>query len=403
MIRQALSALSLVALTACSIPGAAPEPAPASEAPTAPATTPSSVPASSPAAPPAQEASAAAGDSCTAKAETLTSAEQAGQLLMVGVSTRGLDSGTADAITATKAGSVVLLGENTVPKEDITELSVAIAELDTEIPILVSVDQEGGEIQRLRGEGFTRIPSAVEQGKLSPTELAAAAKEWGSELREAGVLYDLAPSADVVPADNVASNAPIGRLQRHFGTEPEPVGESVGAFVEGMTEAGIATSLKHFPGLGRVRENTDFAVAIDDETTVDDPFLAAFEAGIEVGASSVMISSAVFTQIDPDNEGVFSERLIEELLRDELGFEGVVIADDLGAAKSVADVAPGDRAVRFLEAGGDLVINADPSIAEEMAEAVTERIESDPEFAESAAQSVARVLALKQSVDLDAC
>lgn len=341
---------------------------------------------------------------CRAKADGLTAAEQAGQLLMVGVSTSGLDSRTATAIRQSHAGSVVLLGTGSAGVRSAAQLSAAVGALgSSELPMLVAVDQEGGRVQRLQGEGFTRMPSAVEQGRLDPGKLRADAEAWGDELRKAGVRFNLAPVADVVPEDKVSTNAPIGQLQRHYSTDAGSAADSVVAFVEGMSDARVATSLKHFPGLGRVEENTDFAAATDTETKVDDPGWAPFTDGIAAGASSVMISSAVFEQLDPDHEAVFSHRIITDILRDELGFDGVVIADDLGAAKAVADTPPGDRAVLFLEAGGDLVINADPSLAPEMAKAIVTTMEADPAFADQVAASVARVLALKESVGVGTC
>lgn len=326
-----------------------------------------------------------------------------GQLLMVGVSTSGLDSATSDAIRLSNAGSVVLLGKAEASRADISVVNAAVGALGTaELPILVAVDQEGGQVQRLQGEGFSRIPSAVEQGALAPEDLHERAASWGQELRDAGVRFNLAPTADVVPAEGVSKNAPIGRLQRHYGTAPEAVSGSAVAFIEGMQDAGIATSVKHFPGLGRVKDNTDFAVARDTVTVEDDAYWMPFIDGIAAGASSVMVSSAVFEKIDPDSEAVFSKKIITDILRGKLAFDGVVIADDLGAAKSVADIEPGERAVRFVTAGGDLVITADPKLATDMSAALVEAAE-DPAFEEQVTASTARVLALKESVGELAC
>jgi beta-N-acetylhexosaminidase len=341
---------------------------------------------------------------CLAEAQSLTRQDQAGQLLMVGVSTEGLDPGTADMIRRSRAGSVVLLGSGHTSRSQAARISAAVGSLGSaDQPMLVAVDQEGGRVQRLQGEGFTPIPAAVEQGRLDPSELRAEAAAWGEELRRAGVRFNLAPVADVVPESKRRTNEPIGALQREYGSDPVAAADSVAAFVEGMSDAGVATSLKHFPGLGRVEENTDFAAATDTETRIDDPFWVTFADGVRAGASSVMISSAVFEQIDPDNEAVFSRRIITEILREHLGFDGVVIADDLGAAKAVADTPPGERAVLFLEAGGDLVINADPALAPEMATSIIEAMDQDAEFADAVAGSVARVLALKESVGVGSC
>lgn len=341
---------------------------------------------------------------CRDKAESLTSQERAGQLLMVGVSTGGLDTSTESLIRRSKAGSVVLLGTGSMSTDRTVQLAAAVGSLGSaDLPMLVAADQEGGQVQRLRGPGFTTIPPAVEQGELSPSELREQSETWGGELRGAGVRFNLAPTADVVPEEKVSTNAPIGRLQRHYSSDPATASAAVEAFVDGMAEAGVATSLKHFPGLGEVEENTDFSAATDTDTVEGDENWEPFIKGIEAGASSVMISSAVFQQIDPDNEAVFSRRIITEILRGDLGFDGVVIADDLGAAVSVKGTPPGDRAVLFLRAGGDLVINADPKLAPEMADAIVAAIDADDAFADQVTDSVARVLALKQSVGVGTC
>lgn len=388
-------AVAALSLTACApaplvrtTAGASSEPAsaPASTAATFEATT-----------------QAAPVQACLAEAQALTPEEQAGQLLMVGVATTGLDQATTDAIRLSKAGSVVLLGDSSVPRTDITGLTAAIGALGSaELPILVSVDQEGGQVQRLQGTGFTRIPSAVDQGQMNPAALRSQVETWADELRRSGVRFNLAPVADVVDGDDPSANAPIGKLQRHYGADPATAAGTVASFVEGMEAKGVATSLKHFPGLGRVTANTDFAEATDDVTVMDDAAWQPFVDGIAAGASTVMISSATFTQLDPDHQAVFSQKVITDILRDHLGFDGVVIADDLGAAGAVKDTPPGERAVLFLAAGGDLVINADPALATEMSLAIVQAME-DPVFAEQVTESVARVLALKEHVGTIDC
>ena len=137
--------------------------------------------------------------------------------------------------------------------------------------------------------------------------------------------------------------------------------------------------------------------------TRDSEHLEPFRAAIEAGVDSVMVSSAVFSQIDPDNEGVFSSAVITDLLRGDLGFDGVVIADDLGAAAAVKTVEPADRAVRFIQAGGDIVINANPRIMQAMTSATLEAAEADEEFAAQLTDSATRVLRLKSAVGLVNC
>ena len=323
---------------------------------------------------------------------------QVGQLLMVGHDRPTLDPATRDLFSRHQIGSMLLLGNALGGRSGIAALTSQLAGLDLAVPLVVAADQEGGRVQRLSGSGFSTIPTAVEQAKLGPRALEERWRGWGGELARAGVHYNLAPVADLVPPDYVSRNAPIGQLQRNYGTDAQTVAASTSAVVAGLRAAGVASALKHFPGLGRVTVNTDFGVAVDEVTTGTDAELAPFVAAIKAGASSVMVSSAIYRRIDPEQQGVFSSRIITGLLRQRLGFEGVVIADDLGAAVAVKEVSPGERAVRFLQAGGDLVITADPELAAPMAKAILARAEQDQAFAAELTRKAERVLALKASV-----
>ncbi len=343
-------------------------------------------------------------DSCQELVSGMTLAQQVGQLYMVGVSTSGLDAATSSAIRDTHTGSVVLLGNSTASSGAIAEVTEDVGALGTDaMPLLVSVDQEGGRVQRLEGEGFSDIPTAVDQAALDPGELRASARGWGEELAAVGIHYNLAPVADVVPESKRSSNAPIGALKRNYGNDRETAARGVTAFVEGMAEAGLATSLKHFPGLGKVTANTDFGAAKDTDVVPGDDDWSVFVAGIDAGASSVMVSSGVFENLDPDHEGVFSRAIITDILRGELGFDKVVIADDLGAAVAVKDIPAAERGTRFIQAGGDVAINADPALLKGMVADTLETAEGDEAFAAQVAESAARVLELKASGGLLDC
>jgi beta-N-acetylhexosaminidase len=270
--------------------------------------------------------------------------------------------------------------------------------------MFVAADQEGGLVQRLNGPGFSTIPPATEQGRLPAATLEESATGWGRELKAAGVNVNLAPVMDVVPPGTDAANKPIGALNREFGHDPATVGAHGAAVIRGMQAAGIATTLKHFPGLGRVAGNTDNAAGvIDAATTADDPYLAAFRAGIEAGAPLVMVSLATYPAIDPDHQAVFSTRLIDGLLRRSLGFGGVVVSDDLGATSSVAAIPPGERAVQFISAGGDLVLVEGTANAGEMAAAVSTRAATDPGFETRVDAASLRILEAKAAYGLLIC
>ena len=327
-------------------------------------------------------------------ADSLSPSEQAAQLLMVGMmSDAGVDSVT-DAVSRSGVGGVILLGG----WNGKSAVSAATKQLDALAQgpgLFLAADQEGGQVQQLKGAGFSTIPSAQNQAAMA-SDLRAAATTWGAELRAAGINVNLAPDADTVPADIGTANGPIGRYHREYGATPEAVIPPMTAFLKGMQDAGVMTSVKHFPGIGRISGNTDTAsTGISDTTaTVDDPHLKPFVAGIEAGSDFVMISSAYYPKIAAA-QALFAPEIVTDLLRGDLGFKGVVITDDVGAAAAVRDVPVGDRATRFIAAGGDVVLTAVPADVPVMVKAITHKAANDPVFAEQTRDALIRVLTLK--------
>lgn len=343
---------------------------------------------------------------CSALVEGLELDERVGQLLMVAIDSSGLASSTGETLDDVHAGSVLLLGNTQAGRkavEGVTTDARGAIKTPPGIGVLLAADQEGGQVQRLAGDGFDEIPSAEDQADQSDGELRKNAEEWGEDLKKAGIDVNLAPVADVVPEELEDVNEPIAGLDRGYGSDPDKVGKKVAAFVEGMAEAGVGTSLKHFPGLGKVRGNTDFTAKVTDtKTRPDDPDFAPFRAGLDAGANMIMIANAYYEKIDPDHQAVFSKKIITDLVRGDLGFDGVVISDDL-AAEAVSDLTPEKRAVRFIQAGGDLMIIGDPSEAEDMAEAVADKAEDDPAFERRITESATRIVQLKSHLGLASC
>lgn len=338
---------------------------------------------------------------CLAAASKLSRKAQVGQLIMVGVN-GPLTVAERKLIASQQLGSVVLLGSQHDSVDELAATTAQIAALVPDVPVVTAADQEGGLVQRLAGPGFSTIPNANQQAKLSDAALRTAAQKWGSELAAAGVRWNLAPVADVVPAAKAKTNKPIGALHRGYGSDPAVVADKTQAVIEGLRAAGVAASVKHFPGLGEVIGNTDFASGIvDSVTTADSPSLAPFRAAAQAGVASVMISSARYPKIDANNQAVFSAAVIR-IVRG-WGYDGVVISDDLGAAASVRSVPAGQRAVRLVQAGGDVVIDADPSLVPAMTKALLAKAAKDPGFATQVTESAARVLALKESLGVMQC
>lgn len=398
-------AVLVLGLAACSSDRPAPAAAPASSVPAATTSGPGPTVTADPSASRPAEGPRRP-DSCEQLVRRLTLTEQVGQLVMVAVTSTGMTSTEEQAVRRSQAGSVLLLGNSTAGRAataDVVDRVRSAADSPARVEVMLAADQEGGRVQRLAGPGFATIPSAVRQSELSDAELTRAARGWGGQLDQAGVDADLAPVADVVPRELETRNEPVGQLHRGYGSSPATVAAKVRAFTTGMDRAGVATAVKHFPGLGRVRGNTDFRRRVVDRlTTRHDPALRGFEAAVAAGVDMVMVSSAVYPRIDRERPAVFSPTVLEGMIRDDLDFGGVVVSDDLSAA-ALRDYSPPRRALGFVGAGGDLMIIGDPASARPMARALVERGSRDRAFARRIEQSARRVLTLKDRRGLASC
>ncbi|MEU4171211.1 glycoside hydrolase family 3 N-terminal domain-containing protein [Streptomyces sp. NPDC026665] len=359
---------------------------------------------------PSTPASKLAASTCADRTySAMTSAQRVGQLFMGGVTPSAPDSSRIALMQQYHVGSVFLAGRSkagtTATKSVVDGLQ---AKADTvaghRVGLLVSTDQEGGQVQVLSGPGFSTIPSALTQGTWTTTKLQSESAGWAKELKSAGVNLNLAPVADVVPASLGTANPPIGKFNREFGHTAAVVAPHSDAFLKGSLQSGVLATLKHFPGLGYVRGNTDTtAGVVDTVTTSTSSSITPFKSGIQAGAPFVMISSATYSKIDANNRAAFSSKVIQTLLRKDLGFKGVVISDDLGNAVAVKAVAPGDRAVKFISAGGDMVLTVEPNLIPAMTKAVQSRMAQSSTFSTQVSQSVHRILNAKQKAGLLNC
>ncbi len=333
--------------------------------------------------------------------------EKVGQLMMVGVDAQAPKQSSNEAVDTHHVGNIFIAGRTTAGSQAtqkvISSFTSKVGPGTTHAtPMLVATDQEGGEVQVLAGSGFSDIPSALDQSAQPRDQLVASARTWGKELADVGVNMNLAPVADLVDIARPASNEPIGRWGREYGHDAATVSSQAGAFAEGMQASKVIPTYKHFPGLGRVKDNTDTSAGVVDSTTTrssDTAVSVIFGAAIAAGAPVIMVSSATYSLIDPSAPAVFSSTIVTDMLRREMGFSGVVITDDVSAAVQVQDVSAGDRAVRAIRAGCDLVLaSADPTVAADMVKALIATARSDPAFAARVDESATRVLNLKKSL-----
>ena len=378
----------VLALTACGGGGTA-----APQASSSSATQTSAAPGpAAPTGPDAQVATALAG---------LDRRAQIAQLIVAGV--RPEDLGSSDELAGSGVGGIFLAGRPEVSAPELAATTAAWQSSTAGPDLWLAADQEGGSVQTLKGPGFSRLPTAVQQGDLPPADLATLADGLGAELHAAGLNLNLAPVVDVVPAGTEAGNEPIGYYDRQYGSTGPEVVAAAGTVVDRLSAAGVTTTLKHFPGLGRVRGNTDTRADVSDTvTTSDDEQVTAFADTLTrtTARPFVMMSSATYTRIDPAGPAAFSPVVVSDLLRERLGFDGVVISDDLGDARAVSDVPVGERAVRFLRAGGTLVLTVDPSLVTPMIDAVLSRSDADPAFAAVVDDAVRTALLAKAHAGL---
>lgn len=325
----------------------------------------------------------------------------------------GLDAGSASSTDDTEiagqhVGNVIYLGGwNGASRIRATSdhlQSQASSSATGGVGLLVAADQEGGAVQQLRGPGFMPLVSALQQGAMSDTARTAYARMIGRQLKAAGVNLNLSPVADTVPSAMSSTNAPIGRFDREYGHDPGTVTRSVDDVVRGLDAAGVGATVKHFPGLGRITGNTDYTRVgtTDTVTTATDRYLRPYAAGMKAGAAAVMIASARYAELDPSTQATFSSKIISGLLRGKLGWQGVVITDDMNAV-AVSAIPVAQRAVRFIAAGGDIVLTGRAADAATMINAVLTRARTDQRFAAKLRASTLRVLALKQHLGLLHC
>jgi len=327
-----------------------------------------------------------------------------GQVMLVG--TPIADPAAISGLVMTyELGGVFLSGRTQATAEQLRSgISAVQAAAPRSAGLLISLDQEGGRVQTAQGPDFPPIPSAGAQGALADSDLRAQTRTWAALLANIGVTLDLAPVADTVPASLGAGNPPIGALDRAYGSDPTGVAADIATVVAAMQNEGVYATLKHFPGLGRVTKNTDTTTgAIDTEATVRDPYLEPFRTGIKAGAGAVMVSLASYPNLDPQAVAAFSAPIVSGLLRQQLGFNGLILSDDLGNAVAVRDVPVDQRAVRFIDAGGDVALTVASSTAAPMFDGLLDAANGSPAFRTKLTAAATRVVRAKYAIGLLPC
>ncbi|ANJ26323.1 glycoside hydrolase family 3 protein [Agromyces aureus] len=287
-------------------------------------------------------------------------------------------------------GGVCIFGPNIVDAEQLLALNTSLRD---ENPLaVVAIDEEGGDVTRLFYDRGAPYPGNAVLGRLDETELTErVAREVGEALAATGCTVTFAPDIDV---NSNPDNPVIG--VRSFGADPELVARHTSAWVRGVQSTGVAASAKHFPGHGDTATDSHLALPIVDVAleTLRERELVPFRAAIASGTRTIMTSHILLPQLDAENPATLSSRILQGLLRGELGYEGVIVSDalDMKGASGVHGI-PG-AAVLALAAGCDLLCigseNTDAQL-DEIVEAVEAAVADGRIPAERIREAAARV------------
>lgn len=290
-------------------------------------------------------------------------------------------------------GGIVLFGKNLTGPAQLTDFS-SVLRSAAEVPLLLAVDEEGGAVARLAGNAAFDLPTYESaaavgaQGTEAVTEMSATI---GNYLAGFGIGLDFAPVADV---NTNPRNPVIGT--RAFSRDPRQAARAVTAAVEGFHRAGVACTLKHYPGHGdTAADSHDGAVSTAKSwAELKECELLPFRAGIEAGADAVMAGHINTPNATDDGlPASLSSTMLTDRLRGEMGFQGVIVTDSLSMGAITDRFTPGEVSVLALEAGADLLLM--PADLAQAYDAVLEAVETGRITEERLDESVARILQLK--------
>ncbi|MFN8531820.1 MAG: beta-N-acetylhexosaminidase [Anaerolineae bacterium] len=327
-------------------------------------------------------------------AVAMTMEEKIGQMLLVGFQGLEAPDHVLDWLARGRVSGVILFARNVESPAQLARLCDSIHRA-AKYPVLIAIDQEGGTVARLR-DGFSESPgalalAAIRDDRAGHVERASAV--LAAEMRALGINWVFAPSLDLL---HNTENPTLGT--RSFGTDPAVVGELGAAAVKGFQSEGVAACPKHFPGLGATAIDTHLALprltVSKDELLKTD--VLPYRDAVHAGTASIMTTHTIFSTLDTDYPATLSPILIRDLLRGELGFDGVVTTDCL-EMKAIADhYGPGESAVLGALAGVDILLFSHTRAMQEQAyEGLLRAYESGRLPTERIEEAVRRVAALK--------
>lgn len=283
----------------------------------------------------------------------MTTRDHIGQLFMVGFLGTSVTAELRAFIKDYKPGGVILFSRNLESVEQIVGLTNDLQACSPHSPLLISIDQEGGRVSRLPA-GFTIFPPCAVLGQSNSTELAyAAAATIAKELRAVGINMNMSPVLDV---NSNPDNPVIG--DRAFGTTPDVVCELALANAAGLQDNRVVACGKHFPGHGDTNADShkELPVVEAARERLEAVEFPPFRRAVEQGVASLMTAHVLYKSLDEQFPATLSPAIIDQFLRQELQYDGVVLTDDLEMHAIVDHYGIGDAAVRAFVAGCDVLL-----------------------------------------------
>ena len=282
----------------------------------------------------------------------MSDADKVGQLLMIGIHGKTLNDDAKFMLNEYRVGGIILFDRNMESKDQVKSLITDINKTGKSAgltPLFIGIDQEGGAVARME-DRLIKVPPAEELGKEPIEQAVSLAKQSGTELKDLGFNINFAPVADL--------GLTYGRS---FSTNPDDVVRYASAVGKAYDEAGLWYSYKHFPGIGKtdVDLHADTSVVpVSKETLLNEDtkvFVDLIKQS-KPNTYAIMVSHAMYPQIDPDHPSSLSKAIITDWLRKDMGYNGVVVTDDMDMGALAKHYTFGDMAVQSILAGSDILL-----------------------------------------------
>lgn len=327
----------------------------------------------------------------------MSDADKVGQLLMIGIHGKTLNDDAKFMLNEYRVGGIILFDRNMESKDQVKSLITDINKTGKSAgltPLFIGIDQEGGAVARMEDQ-LIKVPPAEELGKEPIEQAVSLAKQSGTELKDLGFNINFAPVADLGLTDG-----------RSFSTNPDDVVRYASAVGKAYDEAGLWYSYKHFPGIGKtdVDLHADTSVVpVSKETLLNEDtkvFVDLIKQS-KPNTYAIMVSHAMYPQIDADHPSSLSKAIITDWLRKDMGYNGVVITDDMDMGALAKHYTFGDMAVQSILAGSDiLLVCHEYEHMQEAYNGLMKAVKDGRISKERLDESVKRILLMKMSRDL---